>query len=222
MATITDSTKGSPTLDPIARGNYDALVQAVIWLENQEYTNFSGKKVIGPKVKIVFEIPDLTDDEGTSRVIAKTVNATTNEKGTLCKIVSATQGVALTSSELKDVINESETGALHSLLGKAVVLTVDQFNNDAGDTMAYIKEFSTLDKRLPTPKQNREQVFFDPTNPDMAMYEKLTRYTKKQMMSATNASDFPKELHDAYLKEQEDANIDNNSNTNSSEFAAIQ
>lgn len=218
MATITDSSKGSPTLDPVARGTYDALVQAIIWLENQEYTNFSGKKVIGPKVKIVFEIPDMVDDEGKSRVIAKTVNATTNEKGTLCKIVSATQGVALSSTELKGVINESSTGALHSLLGKAIVLTVDHFNNDSGDTLAYIKEFSTLDKRLPVPEQNREQVFFDPTNPDMQMYEKLTRYTKKQVMSATNASDFPKELHDAYLKEQEDSVSD----SSSGEYAAIQ
>lgn len=205
MANFNDVTVNN-SFKPVEAGDYDALVHGVVWMELQNQKPYQGKERPDQyQVKIIFEIPGLTRNDGASQTMAKTVNAVTSEKGKLIDIVSKITNQSLTSASFSSMLKCDEP--LKELLGKPVVLKVAHFTPEGGDPLAYIHEFASLDPRIPAPTATREQLYFDPCKPDMNVYKELTMYTKKQVMEAVNAKSFPSELHKAYLADQEEVAI---------------
>lgn len=201
-------TKGS--YEPLKVGKYDAVLHAIIGLGRQKGGMYKGKQkppVI--KLKFVFELPGslrkTEDDEEVTDVIGKNVNISDNvERGGFAAMLKAL-GENPTSTNITKYMTKA---ALEKLLGKKVVLSIDHFETEDGDR-PYVKEVFELDPRIqPQPEATKKFLYFNPRTPDLEAFKNtITPYTRKIMMEALDADQFPKELHEAYavIKEQEAA-----------------
>lgn len=186
----------------LEQGEYDAVVHGIVslGLRPDEFTNESGvteKK--DPKIylRVIFEIPDKLRDDGTTTTTSKSIKLTKDPvKGNWGKFLTA-----LGERVDKDNIDHYKSKEkLNSLLGKSVVVDVAEWKNGEGSSIA---AFRKLDPRLPQPKATRETFFFNPLSPDLKMFrENLTFKTKQEVMSALNANQFPRELHEAWAEVQ--------------------
>lgn len=199
---------GGKEFKTVDAGTYDALLFGVVFTGVQKQKPFKGEeKKPQPQVKFLFEIPGLLRDDGQTQTMAKTVNAMTSERSNCVKIINAISNRTLNAGELQALVSSSEP--LKTLVGAAVVINVDKFTTDDGKEISYIKDFLPLDARIPKPDATRPELFFTPLVPDLKVFSELTRYTKAEIMEAENNKDFPTELHQAYVadQEQESANV---------------
>lgn len=189
------------SLPDLDEGEYSAVLIGVVYLGAHE-KEYKGKKTVTSRGKFIFEIPTKTNDKGETRVIAKTVkNLTTNSRGAFLGLSSILLGKKLTSEDLAKY-NRNVQRPLEETLGKQVSLTIEHFTTDDG-TKAYVKEI-----RAPHPKDDpvtatKEFVYFDPYVGTVDEFNKLTYYTKNEVMSALDASDFPAAIHKQWVKDQE-------------------
>lgn len=193
--------RGGGEFKTLGNGTYDYVIHGVVGLGLRE-NSFQGeakKPVV--KIKIIFEIPSEVRDDGQPHVCSYKVNLSPNAKGNFYRFVRT-----LDKDVTEDNFSEYMTSAgLHKLLGKTGVLTIASFEKD-GKTISYVdgNGFSRLDPRLPKPVAVRPEFFFNPFKPELDVFENtLTYYTKKEIMEALNASQFPEELHKAWVKAQE-------------------
>lgn len=193
---------GGTEFKTVDAGTYDALLFGVVFIGVQKQKPFKGEaKKPQPQVKFLFEIPGLLRDDGQTMTMAKTVNAMTSERSNCVKIINAIANRTLNAKELNDLVSSSEP--LKTLVGSAVVVTVDKFTTEDNKEISYIKDFLPLDARIPKPEATRPNLFFTPLVPDMQVFGELTKYTKEQIMTAENNKDFPRELHQAHVADQE-------------------
>lgn len=196
---MTDSSKSMRP--PIEVGKHDAYLQGIVFLYEQKVRPYQGKERPNQrKIKFIFELPNLVkeDDKSTS-TMSKTMNCTNNAKGVLIKTLSSVTKLKMSTEDVGMMLDDPTK----YLLGKKTSLEVDVFQN--GDNyITFVKEIIGLDERIEVPASTRPTFVFDPKNPDMKVWNELiTFYTKKTIMDSTNASEFPEELHEQYLKDAE-------------------
>lgn len=194
---------GRKELALIESGDYDAVLQCIVHMGTHE-GQWQGKTTPAKSIiKLVFEIPGITDDEGRSRVMGKELRAVMNERSNFFKFFKA-MGIFKepTSSEVSRVFGTKES--MTEVLGTAVSLNVSVFEKNDGTKGNYIESVSKLDSRLPQPEAKLEQFLFAFGDPDLDVFKnKLTSYSRKKIMTALNAKDLPKPFHEAYIAEQE-------------------
>lgn len=190
----------SGNFELLPTGEYDAVIHGIINLGLRP-VEFQGEvKAPAVFIKLVLELPDKVREDGMTTVVSKKIKLTNSvDKGNYAKLLT-TLGEKVTKANMNSYLSSN---ALKALLGKSVIVTVDHWQSDDG-VKATVRELLKLDPRLPQPKATRETFFFNPLAPDLAVFKDiLTYYTKKEVMEALNASNFPAELHAAWAEEQE-------------------
>lgn len=188
----------------LASGDYDGVVHGLIYLGTQKRTPWEGKaRLPVQQFKVIFELPESLREDETKlpNVISKTVNISSHiEKGGLAVFLRA-----LGENPTAETINSYRAkDRLLSLLGKSAVLGVEQFEGSEGRKAVMVKSLTKLDPRLPKPKGTREAFYFNPKNPDIKVFKDvITYFTKKKIMEALDADQFPKEIHQAWAEAQE-------------------
>ena len=199
--------KGS--FKPVDPGTYDAVVHGIVSLGVQAQKDDPVTKEPKPPkgtLKIIFEMPDVVRDDGQTALISKNMILSNHEKSGYYKLFAACLGQTNTTKLLVT------TTSVEELLGKKLALTIVNWHNPENDTNgAKVPENATnyLDARLAavaTPA-TRPTFFFDPMNPSLEIFrDTLTYWTQKTVMDALNASNYPKELHELWVKIQEEKN----------------
>ncbi len=189
---------------PLEGGLYEAVLLGIVGLEIQK-TEFEGKVSLKPRIRFLFEIPSEVreDKEGNARPIIQKydVNVTANEKGKLLPVVSALLKKKITEEELQEMVNTSN--ALDGLLGKGCILGIDQYTTSHGVNNS-VKSIHPLKSADVGASLCREPFSFSVANPDLDVFaNKLSKWTRRDIMSATNAEHFPQELHKKYLELQQ-------------------
>jgi hypothetical protein len=179
--------------------DYDAVVHGIVSLGRHPVEYQGTKKEPQVFLRIIVELPEVVREDGTTATTGKKIKVTNSvDKGNFAKFLTAL-GEKVTEANIESYFSNN---AQKGLLGKAVVVTVEQWESDTG-TAASIKEFTKLDPRLPKPQAKRETFFFNPLSPDLKVFkENLTFRTKQEVMSALNANQFPAELHQAWKEAQ--------------------
>ena len=181
-------------------GDYDAVIFGVINLGLQT-VEFQGEvKQPATFIRLILEIPSITDSEGNSATIQKKVKLTSSvDKGNYAKLLVAL-GEKVTTANISNYLTPA---ALQGLLGKTASVKIEHFNTADGKRNM-VQDISRLDPRLPQPKGTKKHFFFNPFNPDLDVFkDDVTIYGKKEIMGALNSSNFPKELHAAWVEVQE-------------------
>lgn len=208
-----EAVQGWERREPLENGTYDAVLSAVIDLEHQVNDYVKDDPKIEHHVKLLFEVPEYTETiEGVELpvILSREVNLSSGEKSKFFEFINAIMKSKVSQDEVLDIINND--GAIKDLLGKALVIQVEQYDtkqtDDKGNVVKRnkIKGFSTLRANKPQPKAVREPFVFEVANPDIEIFtNKLSRWTRDKLMTANNNDEFPPELHKAYrsIKEQE-------------------
>lgn len=189
--------------EPIKEGTYDAVVHAVVGLGLNRSFYKDQEKAPAVNVKIIYELPDVERDDGTTATIAQRLKLSTHEKSRCYQMLSTLLGKKLTGSE---ALNAVSSEGLKNLLGKQATVTISHWIKD-DKAIPVVSEVNKLDPRLAAAatKGKRETFFFNPLSPDLNVFKSfLTFGTQEQVMKAENASNFPKDLHEAWVKIQED------------------
>lgn len=208
---------GGKTYPLLEEKDYDAVVHGIVIL-GRHPVEFQGQKK-EPQVfmRVILELPDVVRDDGTTATTGKKIKITSSvDKGNFAKFLQ-TLGLKVTEDNIRQYFSNE---AQKSLLGKAVVASVAQWEKD-GVRAASIREFAKLDPRLPQPKGVRGTFYFNPLSPDLKVFrENLTFRTQQEVMSALNANQFPRELHEAWAEiqiERENKQQDNKPQTKATE-----
>lgn len=188
----------------IEESDYDAVVMGIVFLGRHPREPYQGKaRQPVNKLKIMFEIPDIVrenTDPPETAMMAKKVNLSDSvDKGMFAATLQA-----LGEHPTKDnIVGYMRKESLVKLLGRGVVLTVKHFEGEKG-VVAYVDDLTKLHSKIPVPKATRETFYFNPLIPDLNVFNNnLSYYTQKEIMSALNAEQYPKELHAAWVKAQE-------------------
>lgn len=192
-----------PSLEP---GTYDAVLHGIIELGVHTKRGFKGASDRDvPMLNFLFEIPSVTNDDGVTKIVSKKLPYSLHEKSGMSKIIKA----LIHSTDQDKVVDtvHAEEG-IQALLGKPVSITVDDWTPpESAYPVSVVREITPLDPRLPEqPVAVREPVLFAISAKDAVevFTEKLTPYTRKTIMEASNASSFPVALHEAYKSTLED------------------
>lgn len=152
MVMLTDS--GSD-YKPVDAGNYAATCIRVIDLGTQT-TNYNGEEKSARKVRLFWEIPDVTVEwEGVERpaIISSTYTASLHEKASLRKVLESWRGRAFTADELKGFDTKN-------VLGAPCLLNVVHTEKD-GKTYANVAGVTPLIKGMVKPTLIGPLVNFD-------------------------------------------------------------
>lgn len=181
-------------------GEYDAVIHGIINIGLRPVEFQGEKKAPAVFIKLILELPDKLRDDGVSTVVSKKIKLTNSvDKGNYAKLLT-TLGEKVSKANINSYLTSD---ALKALLGKSAIVVVDHWQSDDG-VKATVRELLKLDPRLPQPQATRDTFFFNPLAPDLAVFkDTLTYYTKKEIMEALNADNFPPELHAAWAEEQE-------------------
>lgn len=189
-------------------GIHDAVVHGIVYLglvANNFKKDDGSPQPPAPQIKIIVELPNEVRGDGQTQVMSTDVTVSCGEKGNYLPIVSA---ITKKKQSPETMVEFQYSDGMKSLLGKAVGVTVTEWERDGrkGVTLDR-KGFFPFDVRLPQPVAKRETFFFSPMNPDIEIFEKtLTAWTRKKIMEATNAEQFPDALKQSWAKMQvEDA-----------------
>ena len=152
MVMLTDS--GSD-YKPVDAGNYAATCIRVIDLGTQT-TNYQGEEKSARKIRLFWEIPDVTVEwEGQQRpaLISSTYTASLHEKASLRKVLESWRGRAFTPDELKGFDTKN-------VLGAPCLLNVVHTEKD-GRTYANVATVSPLIKGMAKPAVTGPLINFD-------------------------------------------------------------
>ena len=182
-------------------GEYDALLMAIVSLDLQPgnpNSQWPSGQRPSNKLKLIYEIPEQKNEDGSTVMQAMNVSASLHERSTLAKHAKCLLRKEIKGEELGKAIQSGD------LLGKPIVLTIAHWENDKGYKNIKIAEVNPLHAKIPLPKATRDSFIFDPMEGDLKVWEELTYYTKKQVMESLNASEFSKEMHASWAKAEED------------------
>jgi len=153
-------------------------------------------------MKILVEFPGFEQEDGAKVTLgSKYINCTNSDKGNLIKLYAAATGLEkVTPDLLKEALN---TNGLSDMLGKRIGSKIDYWGENLDNhKLAGLTEWP--DTGQPVKLTNKTFVFH-PRFPDMKVWkESLGFFVKKDIMASVNASEFPKELHDAWAIDQEE------------------
>lgn len=152
MVMLTDS--GSD-YKPVDAGNYAATCIRVIDLGTQT-TNYQGEEKSARKVRLFWEIPEVTVEwEGVERpaTISSTYTASLHEKANLRKVLESWRGRSFTPDELKGFDTKN-------VLGAPCLLNVVHTEKD-GRTYANVATVSPLIKGMAKPEVTGPLINFD-------------------------------------------------------------
>lgn len=197
-------TPGGSGFQPLKEGDYDAVLHGIVGLGIQKGSIYQGEqKPPVYKFKFIFEVP--SEERGEDKLpatISKSINLSNNvDRGGFALILKSL-GVQVNKNTIMSYATKDE---LVKLLGKSLQITVEQFTGDNGKAASYVKETTKLHPKVEKPAAVREGFYFNPRFPDLNVFNNtLTHGTKSQVMSALDADQFPTELHEAWVKAQEE------------------
>lgn len=199
------ATKGF-SLEAIPADSYDGVISSLVDLgiQTREYEGVIKNE---HQIKVIFEIPAITftnqEGEELPRMLSMDMKISAHEKSKFFTLVKAAMRTELEPEEVEQIIRTDK--ALDELLGKTVVLEVNQFKTRHGTTNNGIKAIAALHKKVPPSDAVRDTFRFETMNPDIEIFKtKLNRFTRDKIMSAVNSDEFPKELQLAYKQVQEE------------------
>ena len=207
--------KGYEQREALEPGTYDAILSAIIDLEHQINDYDKDNPKVEHQIKLLFEIPEQTREvngEVMPVILSKKLSMSWGERSNLRKVVSALRKKETTPEEVKTMLRTD--GGLNELLGKALVLQVESYKIKATDSagnpivMNKVTGYSSLRASLAQPQPVRTPFYFEVATPDLAIFkDKLSKWTRDEIMTANNNEEFPAELHKAYrdIKEEENA-----------------
>lgn len=195
------------SLEVIPEGEYDAVLFGIVNIGRQP--GWKGKPPEN-KIKLLFEIPSFErGEEKLPTVVSKKVKLSAYIKnpnkagGFDSGFFSLLSSLGLKVSK-DTIMSYLTTEGLTSLLSKSCVVTVRHWVKDKDNIIPCAKEVSKLHPKAPQPEGKLNCFYFTPRQPNMEVFNNLTFYTKKEVMSALDADQFPKELHEAWVKVQEE------------------
>lgn len=193
----------------LPEGMYDFVIHGIVGLGLREKIYEGKQQDPVPTIKIIFEIPEFNREDGQTELLTIKFPISSGKRSNYYKFCTTLLGAAVTDVETN--MNKLCTAAgMKGLLGKVGTLTVAAWKNGEGRSVLN-NGFSPLHPKVAKPVSTREPVFFNPFNPDITVFKnKLTQWTRKEIMSAVNANEFSPELHKAY----EEATADYEANKN--------
>lgn len=219
------STWGAPLTagTTLEAGVHDYIIHAIVGLGLVQ-SNFKNKdgtdKAPSAMIKVIFELPDevFKDKDGndSTRTVSVDITHSPSDNGNWKLLVSNAMQREVSSSEMVDFQGDG----LKQLLGKTGQLTIEHYTKKDGTSGygVYRKGFVPRRKSAPPMKPATKEPFtFNPYNPDMEAWSKLTPYTKKSIMSAVNANQFPEVLQEAWKTDQENQATENANKENTGE-----
>lgn len=190
---------GGGGYETLPEGTYDFVIHGVVGLGLHKKV-YQGKEMRPePKIKLIFEIPEHIRKDGQTELLTIKFPLSNNEKSNFYKFCTAVLGASVTSNE-ENMKKLCYSAGLKSLLGHSGTLTVVTWTNGEGRSVDN-KGFYPLHPKVAKPVATREPIFFNPFNPDIDVFKnKLTAYTRKEIMEAVNADSFKEELKQAYAE----------------------
>lgn len=183
---------------PVGAGIYDAVIHGIVHLGLQpQPADMATGDARHPcnMLKIIFELPDSIRDDEETALISKDIPVKAGEKSNYYKLFYACFGP---KTDMGLVVS---TG-VEELLGKKLALTVAEWTSQDGKRSgSKVESFAFLDPRLAAIAKpaKRDTFFFSPLKPDINIFnDTLTDWTRKMIMEALNAAQYPKELLQAY------------------------
>ncbi len=198
----------------VPAGTYDFVIYGIINMGIREPYKGEGAtpgRLPVANLKILFELANCFKEDKSTNVIGLNLPISLHGRSNIFRLVNACfgdvvidkydkKGYPIMKAEYLDSVN------IKGLLGKVGSLTVIHKPSKASDkTYAVVKPDSiiALDPRLPKPIATKDFILFNPLQPDLDVFRKLTYWTQKDIMAAMNAQAFPTELHDAWVRIEE-------------------
>lgn len=149
-------------------GSYPALCYKIIDLGTQTDT-YQGKENTRRQVLVGWELEHLMTD-GRPFTVVKTYTASLNEKATLRKDLESWRSVKFTPEELAEF-------NLKVLLGAPCMVAIGLSSTGKTKVNSVIK----LPKGMEKPAPHNPTQYFSLDEPDMALFEKLSEWTRKKI-----------------------------------------
>jgi len=201
----------------VPEGNQDALLLGIVQLSIQPPSEYALKHFKEARdtdqLRLIFEFPNAKDDEGEllksheDKALTLSIDITYSDsvaKGNLYKFVSAVLQKELTQEQFSAWCGDDAN--FKGLIGKALALKLQHKTSAAGRERCDIKGFLPLDpdlQQLRPQTATHEPLFFTPFNVDLKEWAKLTFWSKRDVMNAVDASEFPKDLQESWVAAQE-------------------
>jgi len=198
-------TSGGADFKPLNEGTYDFVIHGIIGLGLRPNSYEGQPKDPVTKIKIIFELPDSIRDDGQTQVVGYKLNSGVAERGNYYKLLHMLLGERVNKDTIKEFVNST---GMKQLLGLVGSLDIRHWDNE-GRIIAMVdgKSITKLHPKVAKPVATRPEFFFNPFVPDLKVFNDiLTWHTKKEVMEALNADQFPEELHQAWVKAQENKN----------------
>ncbi len=208
-----NNNKNFVEFEPIPKGKYYFAVHGIVGLGQRDMSRFLDKngksqQPVG-QFRVIFEILNHKREDDENSVIHTDLNVTAGSRGKLAAFIATVLDRFPTEEEMQ---TKYTTVGIKEILGSVGRLTISHYQDKRGQTRAQVETkewgFSPVDElaKPQLPKATRETFFFNPMNKDHVEIFKnnLTYWTQSSVMSALNANQFPRELHEAWAKIQLD------------------
>jgi len=172
---------------PIEAGSHRATLYSLVDLGTQR-SEWDGKEKWQAKVRLTFELPDLTDEfevveNGKTTKVEKPLVISTEktrslgEKSSLRALLESWRGQSFTSAELKNF-------SLKNLLGKAALISVVHKTSSAGRTYAAITAVSKLPKGMKAAKAFNDPLYYEIEEGESGAFTHLPAWLQDKIRAA--------------------------------------
>lgn len=183
--TISEETRSERK--PIEAGSHRATLYSLVDLGTQR-SEWEGKEKWQAKVRLTFELPDLTDEfevveNGKTTKVEKPLVISTEktrslgEKSSLRQLLESWRGQAFTAAELKNF-------SLKNLLGKPALISVTHKTSAAGRTYAAITSVSKLPKGMKAAKAFNEPLYYEIEEGESGAFTHLPAWLQDKIRAA--------------------------------------
>lgn len=139
---------------PIPEDQHPGVCIGVIDLGTHRESYKGGPEKSVRKIKLQFELPTVTREDGKSAVIARKLNVTFGENASLTKVLTSWLG--------KSWQDELKGKSFEALIGRSALINVEHSPPDAnGRVWANIAGIGKLPKGMPAPEPTRDTCFID-------------------------------------------------------------
>ncbi|MBT3204166.1 MAG: hypothetical protein HOM14_15280 [Gammaproteobacteria bacterium] len=160
-------TKSESDFELPAAGTTTAILTQMAFVGKQKSV-YQGQEKIRDIVRLGYELPDLTGQDGYPLAIFEELTVSFNEKAKLYQRVKSLNGGR----------EPAEGSELRGLMGSGALITIA--HTVKGDrTYANIEMLTPMPASMPTPQAKAELLYFDIDEPDKETYELLPPRTKK-------------------------------------------
>jgi len=172
---------------PIEAGSHRAVLYSLVDLGTQK-SNWDDKEKWQAKVRLTFELPDLTDEfevveNGKTTKVEKPLVVSTEktrslgQKSSLRQLLESWRGQAFTSAELKEF-------SLKNLLGKSALVNIVHKVSAQGRTYAAITAVSRLPKGMKAAKPFNEPVYYEIEEGESGAFSYLPEWLQEKIRAA--------------------------------------